>query len=96
MHGPASADRERKLAAGNNKLTYGCIQLPGGKMRCFDEKGDLIEGDSVYVEPTVPGNYLYANDGHLKTHFENTPTRATGTVWGKNYDIDNIYYNTGY
>ena len=53
--------------------------------------------DSVYIEPTVDGNYIYEDvDGKLKTHFAETPSNVSGSVWGSNFNINNVRYNTGY
>lgn len=95
LHAPASADRQNKLMNGNNQLTFGCIQLPSGEMICLDK--DINMGDSVYIEPTVNGNYLYEDkDGRIKTHFKNTPNQVSGTLWGKSFNANNVRYSTGY
>lgn len=80
---------------GNHQLTFGCIQLPSGEMRCLDKNVNM--GDSVYVEPTVKGNYLYEDkDGHIKTYFRSTPSNVSGTLWGKPFNANNDRYNIGY
>ena len=88
---------QQAIEKGENKLTYGCVQLPGGKMKCLYDKYGSLTRDSVYIEPTVEGNYIYEDvDGKLKTHFAETPSNVSGSVWGSNFNINNVRYNTGY
>ena len=97
VHAPASADRHKRMMNGEKRLTYGCIQLPNGQMWCETYKGNINKGDTIYVEPTVKGNYIYEDkDGFIKTHFEDTPTHISGDVWGKHFDLNNVRYNIGY
>ena len=66
-------------------------------MKCLYDKYGSFTGDSVYTEPTVEGNYIYEDvDGKLKTHFAETPSNVSGSVWGSNFNINNVRYNTGY
>ncbi len=66
-------------------------------MKCLYDKYGSLTGDSVYIEPTVEGNYIYEDvDGKLKTHFAETPSNVSGSVWGSNFNINNVRYNTGY
>lgn len=97
IHAPATPDRQKQLMNGNKRLTYGCVQLPNGKMSCLYNRKQINEGDSVYIEPTVEGNYLYEdNDGHIKTYFKETPKQVSGKVWGKEFNRNDVVYNTGY
>lgn len=97
IHAPSTSDRQRRMMNGEKGLTYGCIQLPSGKIKCYENSGNINKGDSVYIEPTVEGNYLYEDkDTHIKTHFKETPKHVTGKTWGTSFDINNIRYNTGY
>ena len=100
-HGAATPDRKLLLGDGNeknNKVSFGCIYAPDGKLRCFDENGQIHTGDSAYVEPKLDENYFYydMNDGKIKTHFENMPSRLKGKNYNSEYDLDNIRYNTSY
>ena len=82
---------------GEKNLTYGCIQLPSGETKRQYNKGNINQGDSVYVEPTVKGNFLYEDkDGHIKTYFKETPKRVSGKTWGTSFNVNNVKYNTGY
>ena len=97
MHAPASVERQNRMMKGEKRLTYGCIQLPNGEIKCEFNKGNINKGDSVYIEPTVEGNYFYEDkDGLMKTHFKETPKHVTGDIWGKHFDLNNVRYNTGY
>lgn len=97
IHAPATADRQRRMMNGEKNLTYGCIQLPSGETKCQYNKGNINQGDSVYVEPTVKGNFLYEDkDGHIKTYFKETPKRVSGKTWGTSFNVNNVKYNTGY
>lgn len=78
-----------------------------GSWVCPDSK-KLSTGDSVYVEPTVEGNYLYEDPsiGKVRTYFKNIPksvsgkTTSTNNMTGKKsvniYSSDNVKYNIGY
>jgi hypothetical protein len=97
VHAGATADRQRRLMNGEKYLTYGCIQLPNGEIKCEFDKGNINKGDSVYIEPTVPGNFIYEDkDARLKTHFKETPKKVSGQTWGKQFNLDNVRYNIGY
>lgn len=100
-HGAATPERKLLLGDGNeknNKVSFGCIYGPDGKLRCFEENGQIHTGDSAYVEPKLDENYFYydMNDGKIKTHFENMPSRLRGKNFNSEYDLNNIRYNTSY
>lgn len=97
FHAAATQDREKQLKGGNRRLTYGCVQLPNGEISCMERKDFINSGDSVYIEPTVEGNYLYEDkDGYIKTHFNSTPSNVSGKVWGQKFNKNNVRYNIGY
>lgn len=97
IHAPVTQDRAKRLKNGETKLTFGCIQLPTGEMKCLTETNRILPGDSVYVEPTEKGNYLYEDiDGKIKTHFKATPSNVSGVVWGKKFNRNDVKYNIGY
>ena len=91
-HTPASPDRERKQKEGLKGITFGCVQLPNGRMSCANP------GDSVYVSFSSPGNSFYedSNDGLLKPRITNAPEQESGTTWGVPYNNVKVQYNYGY
>lgn len=101
FHGPATSQRSGLIDDGNdknNKASFGCIQGKDGILRCFDEKEYNLEGDTVYVAPTVKGNYQYFDPsvGKIRTYFESMPTHVQGKNYGDQYNLNNVRYNTGY
>lgn len=81
IHEPVNAKRRALFENNNtfdNRASYGCISpKPGIVGRLYNDKV-IQTGDSVYVLPEIPGNYLYEKDGKLQMHYgENNPVEFT-------------------
>ena len=100
FHAPASPERAVRIGNGvpaDNYISFGCISPRTGLMNTLVQKGNIAAGDSVYIEPILPENYLYEDkDGRIKTHYAAMPSRLTGRNFNEAYDLSNILYNLGY
>ena len=75
IHAPAGAARAAVFNNGNkndNRVSYGCISLPKGELKNIYNKKLLNKDDTVYISPEIQGNYIYEDNGILKTHFSKT------------------------
>ena len=89
IHEPVNAVRRSLFENNNvfdNRVSYGCISPKSGVVgRLYNDKV-IQTGDSVYVLPEVPGNYMYEEDGKLQMYYGNnnpvgftTPSGFKGT-----------------
>ena len=75
IHAPAGAARAAVFNNGNkndNRVSFGCISLPKGELKNIYNKKLLNKDDTVYISPEIQGNYIYEDNGILKTHFSKT------------------------
>lgn len=97
IHSPATLARKSLLNNGNaedNRASYGCISPNCGVIKGFRENRLINRGDSVYVLPESEGNYIYEEDGRIKTHFGgNNPTEFVSPRGGFKGKFN---YNTNY
>jgi hypothetical protein len=42
------------------------------------------------------GNYLYEKEGKIRPFYVSTSPHMRGTIWGQEYNLNNVRYNTGY
>lgn len=74
IHGPAGYSRSKVFNNGNpndNRVSYGCISFPDGSLYPVYNNKMLQTGDTVYINPEMPGNYIYEQNGKLKTKLPN-------------------------
>ena len=92
-HAPES--RKALMSKGVKKLSFGCIY---GDCDESQQKIDkyVSQGDTIYSQPVEPGNYFYEENGKIKPHYTSTSPHASGKVWGQEYNLNNVRYNTGY
>ena len=69
IHSPASKSRLDALKKGNKRLSYGCVSPYPGVLKGLYDSKTIQQGDSVYILPETEGNYIYQDNGKLKTHF---------------------------
>lgn len=91
----APESRKKQMSEGLKKLSFGCVY---GDCDESQQKIDkyISQGDTVYSQPVEPGNYLYEENGKIKPHYVSTSPYASGKVWGKEFNLNNVIYNTGY
>ena len=101
FHAPASPSRAVLIGDGNdanNKVSFGCVSPSQGMLDYWTQKGIISPGDTVYVEPTVEGDYLQYNPsvGRIVTHYDKTPSTVEGKNYGVKYKLNNVRYNKGF
>lgn len=101
LHAPSTPQRASLIRDGNsanNKVSFGCISPSKGMLDYWTQKGLISVGDTVYIEPTVQGNYLQYDPkvGRVVTHFADTPSTVEGKNDDKHYKLNNVRYNKGY
>lgn len=72
IHAPAGPDRVAVLNNGNpadNRVSYGCVSPGLGVVEHLYKDKVLGKGDTVYVLPETPGNYIARQGNHLMTVF---------------------------
>ena len=92
-HAPSS--RKAQMKQGQRKLSFGCMY---GACDESQQKIDkhLQQADTIYIQPVEEGNYLYEKEGKIRPFYVSTSPHARGTLWGQEYDLNNVRYNTGY
>ena len=92
-HAPES--RKSQMSKGIKKLSFGCIYGDCDESQQKIDK-NINQGDTIYSQPVEPGNYLYEENGKIKPHYTSTSPYASGKIFGQEFNLNNVRYNTGY
>ena len=99
FHAPASPQRAAVINDGNSKnnhISFGCISPEVGFLQSLVENNLISHGDTVYIQPKIPGNFIFENYGTLQTHFGDKPSEVSGKNYDKQYHLNNVRYNEGF